>query len=167
MNSIEEQLWNYIDGFCTPEEEKTIAALIAGDERYSSKYAELLQLNQEFGAQELDEPSMAFSYKVMETIRTENSRQPLKAAINKRIIWGIAGFFIVTIAALVLLSLGSVNWTGAGAVSFDIKMPEQLNFNQVKNMFTAPVLKGFLFFDVVMGLFLLDAYLRRKPLVKN
>ena len=29
MNNIEEKLWSYIDGNCTPDEQKAISALIA------------------------------------------------------------------------------------------------------------------------------------------
>jgi hypothetical protein len=170
MNSMEEQLWNYIDGSCTPAEQQAITTLIAQDEAYRIKYNELLKLNQEFNTMELDEPSMAFTYNVMETIRTENAMKPLKAAINKRIIWGIAAFFIVTIAALVIFALSTVNWTvPAGNTGFDvnIKMPEQLDSNHVKSFFSGSVVKGFLFFDLVMGLFLFDAWLRRKRDVKQ
>lgn len=167
MNSIEEQLWNYIDGFCTPEERQTIALLIEADARYHSKYNELLELNTEFAAIDVDEPSMAFTYKVMETIRAEHSRQPLKAAINKRIIWGIAAFFMIAITAMLVISLVSVNWGAGSGSGLVIKMPQQFNFNTIKSFVTAPVLKGFLFFDVVMGLFLVDGYLRRKPQTKQ
>jgi hypothetical protein len=164
MNSIEEKLWSYIDGSCTAEEQKAIATLIAQDEVYMRKYQELLKLNEEFTSMELDEPSMAFTYNVMETIRTQHAQQPLKAAINKRIILGIAIFFIITIAALVMVALSSINWHTADT---GIKMPEQLNVNQVTSFFTGRVIKGFLFFDVVMGLFLLDTYLRRKSVLKH
>lgn len=164
MNSIEEKLWNYIDGSCTAEEKQAIAILIAKDEVYMRKYHELLKLNEEFTSMELDEPSMAFTYNVMETIRTQHAQQPLKAAINKRIILGIAIFFIVTIAALVMFALSSVNWHTADN---SIKVPEQLSVNHVTSFFTGPVIKGFLFFDVVIGLFLLDTYLRRKSVLKH
>ncbi|MEO7213184.1 hypothetical protein [Mucilaginibacter sp.] len=170
MNSIEEQLWNYIDGSCTPAEQQAISRLIAQDEAWHIKYNELLKLNQEFSTMEMDEPSMAFTYNVMETIRTENAMKPLKAAINKRIIWGIAAFFIITIAALVIFAFSTLNWSvpsGNGSLNIDIKMPEQLDSNHVKNFFSGGVLKGFLFFDLVMGLFLLDAYLRRKQGAKQ
>jgi hypothetical protein len=171
MNSIEEKLWNYIDGSCTAEEQQAIAVLIAQDEVYMRKYHELLKLNEGFTSIELDEPSMAFTYNVMETIRTEHAQQPLKAAINKRIILGIAVFFIVTIATLVIFALSSINWnwnwnTG-GTTGTSIKMPVQLNVNHVNSFLTGPVIKGFLFFDLVMGLFLLDTYLRRKAVLKQ
>jgi anti-sigma factor RsiW len=77
MSSIEEKLWNYIDGTCTPDEQEAIARLIAQDEIYRRKYNELLKLNAEFAAIELDEPPMAFTYNVMEAIRTENAQQQL------------------------------------------------------------------------------------------
>jgi len=168
MNSIEEKLWNYIDGSCTAEERQAIAVLITQDEVYRHKYNELLKLNEEFTCMELDEPSMAFTYNVMETIRTQHAQQPLKAAINKRIILGIAVFFIVTIATLVIFALSSINWNwSTGETGTGIKMPVQFNVNHINNFFTGPVIKGFLFFDVVMGLFILDTYLRRKNVLKQ
>jgi hypothetical protein len=164
MNSIEEKLWSYIDGSCTAEEQQAIAMLIAQDEAYMHKYHELLKLNEEFTSMELDEPSMAFTYNVLETIRTQYAQQPLKAAINKRIILGIAIFFIVTIASLVMFALSSVNWHTADT---SIRIPKQLDMTHVTSFFTGPVIRGFLFFDVVMGLFLLDTYLRRKSVLKH
>lgn len=165
MNSIEEKLWNYIDGTCTPAEQQAIALLIEQDEIYRKKYNELLHLNSEFAALELDEPSMAFSYNVMETIRTEHAKQPLKAAVDKRIILGIAAFFVLTLSALVIYMFSSVNWSAGSSV----QIPEQLNVQMphVNTFFTGSVVKAFLFFDVVMGLFLLDHYLRRKTAAKE
>lgn len=165
MNSIEEKLWNYIDGNCPPDEQKAIALLIQQDEVYRKKYNELLQLNSEFAAMELDEPSMAFSYNVMETIRTEHAKQPLKAAVDKRIILGIALFFVLTLSVLVIYMFSSVNWSAGSSV----QIPEQLNIQvpHVNSFFTGPVVKAFLFFDLVMGLFLLDHYLRRKTTTKE
>jgi hypothetical protein len=167
MNSIEEKLWNYIDGTCPPAEQEAIATLIEQDEVYRKKYNELLQLNMEFAAMEVEEPSMAFTYNVMETIRTEHAKQPLKATIDKRIILGISAFFVLTLAALLIYALSTVNWSAGSG----FKMPDQLNVTQLKvthisSYFTGPVVKGFLFFDVVMGLFLLDSYLRRKSITR-
>src|ERR1700733_12773064 len=103
MNNIDEKLWEYIDGKCTADEQKTISSLIAGDESFRLKNEELLALNNYFSAMELDEPPMAFTYNVIEAIRTEQAQQPLKAAINKRIIRGISIFFIATLAILLIL----------------------------------------------------------------
>jgi hypothetical protein len=164
MNNIEELLWNYIDGTCSADEQKTISALIKSDEEVRVKYQELLNLNREFSAIELDEPSMAFTYNIMEAIRTENAQVPLKATINNRIIWGIAAFFIVSIFVLLVFTMTRMNWSG-GNVSIDFstgfKMPD------ISKYLSGPVIKGFLFFDVVLGMFLLDSYLRKRNFLKQ
>ncbi|MEB0250137.1 MULTISPECIES: hypothetical protein [unclassified Mucilaginibacter] len=166
MNSIDEKLWNYIDGTLPATEQQGIALLIEQDEVYRAKYNQLQQLNSEFNAMGLDEPSMAFTYNVMETIRTENAMKPLKATVNKRVITGIAAFFILTIAAMLVYVLSTVNWSTGGS---EFKIPVKLDLKAVhwSNYFSGPVVKGFLFFDLVMGLFLLDNYLRRKTVAKG
>jgi hypothetical protein len=164
MNTVEEKLWNYIDGTCSEDEQKAIGILIAQDETYKSKYEELLALNQEFSKMELDEPSMAFTYNVMETIRAEHAQQPLKAGINKRIIRGIAGFFILSILAMLIYALSSTHISSA---NISAQMPVSIKLPDLKNYFNKQVLEGFVFFDVVLGLFLFDAYLRRKNVSKH
>ncbi|QXV66482.1 hypothetical protein INP83_05210 [Mucilaginibacter sp. 21P] len=166
MNSIEEKLWNYIDGSCPPQEQQAIEKLIATDEIYRRKYDELLQLNNEFMLAEVDEPPMAFTYNVMEAIRTEKAMQPLKARIDGRIIWGIAAFFIITVVAMLAYTLGTVNWSSGASVVKQVELPVQLNANKLNGIFTGPIGKGFLFFYMVMGLFFIDYYLRRRNMTK-
>ncbi|QJD94902.1 hypothetical protein HH214_02905 [Mucilaginibacter robiniae] len=160
MNNIEEKLWSYIDGTCTPEEQQAIIRLIEDDEVYRHQYQQLLAFNQELQAIELDEPSMAFTYNVMEAIRTEEAQKPLKAAINPHIIKAIAGFFIVSILALLGIALANMNWSAPGSsltVPVDLK-----SLLPVKSYTNGSALRIFLFFDVVLVLFLADGYLRRK-----
>ena len=164
MNTMEEKLWNYIDGTCSDEEKKAIDILIAQDEVYRRKYQELLALNQEFSKMELDEPPMAFTYNVMESIRAEHAQQPLKAAIDKRIIKGISGFFIVSILLLVIYVLSTMRLASANV---SVHLPDSLKLPDIKNYLNKPVLEGFLFFDVVLGLFLFDAYLRKRGVSKQ
>jgi anti-sigma factor RsiW len=166
MNTIEEKLWNYIDGTCTPAEQDAIARLIEQDEAYSKKYQELLQLNIEFAAMELDEPPMAFTYNVMESIRTENARQPLKATIDKRIIMGIAVFFVFTILALLVFTFANTH-SQLSAIDVKVSLPATIKLPNVTNIFTGPVFKWFIMFDVVLALFLSDSYLRRKKTTKQ
>jgi hypothetical protein len=166
MNTIEEKLWNYIDGTCSDEDRKAIDILIAQDEVYRLKYEELLALNQEFSKMELDEPPMAFTYNVMEAIRAEHAKQPLKAGINKRIIKVISGFFIVSIALMLILAISNVHF-GNSSVNISVHLPDSLRLPDIKNYLSKPVLEGFLFFDIVLGLFLFDAWLRRKSVSKQ
>src|ERR1041385_5493055 len=164
MNTIEEKLWNYIDGTCSDEERKAIKILIAQDEVYRRKYEELLALNQEFSKMEPDEPPMAFTFNVMEAIRAEHAQQPLKAGINKRVIKSISGFFIVSIALLLIYMLSTVHLT---PVNISGHVPDSLRLPDIKNYLSKPVLEGFLFFDTVLGLFLFDGWLRRKDVSKQ
>jgi hypothetical protein len=162
MNNIEEKLWNYIDGTCTADEQSTISKLIASDEAVRLKYNELLALNKEFATMELDEPSMAFTYNVIEAIRTEQALVPLKAAINKRIIMGIALFLVITLTGFLVFAFTKMDFASLGSVNIGVKMPANFKMPEVSTQFSKPLVEGFMFFDVVLGLFLFDAYLRRK-----
>jgi hypothetical protein len=159
MNEIEEKLWNYIDGTCTPNEQAAITQLIATNDVYQKKYAELLQLNADFTNIELDEPSMAFTYNVMETIRAETALKPLKSAINKWVIWGISAFFLVTICTLLIFVLASTNWQQSGHVSANLP---QFSMPSIQQYINSNVIRGFLMFDMVLALYVLDGYLRKK-----
>jgi hypothetical protein len=95
----------------------------------------------------------------METIRTENAMVPLKAAVNKRIIRGISIFFAVTLAALLILVFSSIKWSGMGLsadLTAHLKMPA-INSGETKT-----IVQAFVFFDVMLGLYLFDAWLRKK-----
>jgi len=163
MNNMEEKLWAYIDGNCSTEEQQAISELIHADVQIRAKYEQLLQLNAEFSGMELDEPPMAFTYNVMEAIRTENARVPLKAAINKKIIRGIGLFFILTLTAAIIFILANIKFSGGQTANLSqyIKMPA-IDAEKAKIL-----VQAFVFFDVVLGLYLFDAYLRRKKREKS
>jgi len=159
MNSIEEKLWNYIDGTYTAAERDEISRLIESDSAYREQYRELVLLNSEFEKMELDEPPMAFTYNVMEQIRTQEALVPLKSGINKNIIRGIGGFFVLTICLLLIIALRDVKWS-TGQSNF--QMPAQMSSSNIKGIFTGTWMNAFLLFDVILGLFLLDTFLRKK-----
>ena len=164
MNTIEERLWNYIDGACTEEERRAIDLLIANDEAYRNKFEELLSLDRQFAGIEPDEPSMAFTYKVMEGIRADYAQKPLKAAINQRIIRSIGGFFIVTILVMLIFMLSTFHFTSA---NISVHLPERLKLPDIKNFPAGTLLKVFFFFDLILALFLTDTWLRKKKLSKQ
>lgn len=162
MKSIEEKLWDYIDGTCTADEQKAISLLIETDNVYQNKYNELVQLNNEFANIELDEPSMPFAYNVMEAVRAEQAQKPLKATINSYIIKSIAAFFILTIAGLFFATFTGIDWSATNMdTANNLKLP---NLNSLLN---SKVLTIFLFFDTVLGLFLVDTYLRKRRFLKH
>lgn len=165
MNTIEEKLWNYIDGTCTPDDQEAISRLIASDEVYRNKYEELLALNLDFTHLELEEPSMAFTYNVMEAVRTEAASVPLKSAINKNVIRGLVGVFVFIITAVIVYGLFSINWS-AGSTAGVFKMP-QIKLPELSNALKSGMFKAFVFFDIVLILYFGDAYLRKLRTAKE
>ena len=161
MKSIEEKLWDYIDGTCTSDEQKAISLLIATDKIYKDKYDDLLRLNNEFVNMELDEPSMPFAYNVMEAIRAEQAEKPLKTTINSYIIKGIAAFFILTITGLFFATFSTIDWSASTETA------NSLQFPNIDSLLNGKVLTIFLFFDTVIGLLFLDTYLRKRRFLKH
>ncbi|HVV53908.1 MAG TPA: zf-HC2 domain-containing protein [Mucilaginibacter sp.] len=159
MKNMEEKIWEYIDGTCSEEERRAIDALIAQDASFRRKYEELLSLHREFSAIESDEPPMAFTYNVMEAIRSEYAQHPLKAQINKRIIRVITWFFILSIVFFLVLFLSNLHLT---PVKLSVHLPVSLKVPDMSKYLSWPLIEGFIFLDVVLALFLFDGYLRRK-----
>ena len=164
MNHIEERIWDYIDGLCSDEEQQAISHLITHDPVYRSKYQELMMLQKDFELLELDEPSMAFTNKVMEKVTLQSKPLSAKAIIDKRVIYGIAAVFIALLTVCLFIAIKDVNWSAS------FNMPAQVNFNlaqlsqQLKLSETAKtlILYSFFMFDTIAALMLLDKFLRRK-----
>lgn len=166
MNTIEERLWSYIDGTCSGEERKAIDLLIANDEAYRAKFEELLSFDQELTKMESEEPSMGFTYKVMEGIRAEHAQQPLRAGINPRIIKSIAWFFIITIVSMTIYMFATVRVGHATLppnLTHSLRLPQSIHLSVLSQYISgSTLLKVFFFIDVVLALFLADGYFRRK-----
>lgn len=154
--NMEEKLWDYIDGFCTEEEQKAIRLLIETDENYQHKYLELKALQENLALLEIEEPAMNFTFNVMESVKQEKILKPLKTTVDQRIIFGIAAFFVGCIVLLLGYVFLNINWHA----STQIKMPE-IKLPAVSSYFSTVMLKGFLFFDLILGLFFADHYFRK------
>ncbi|MFC1222543.1 anti-sigma factor family protein [Pedobacter sp. BG31] len=156
MNTIEQQLWDYIDGNLNGSSKKAIEEKIESNAGIKAQYEELLKLNSAFNALDLDEPSMSFTRNVMESIALAPAPVAMKTKVDKKIIYGIGGFFVLSLLSL----LGYVIYNST------LSMPKfglntHLNF-RVDQYITPTVLYSFLFFDLVVGLVFLDQFLRKK-----
>ncbi len=165
QEQMDVQLWNYIDGRAKQEEVSFVESMIVSDILWRNKYKELLEVNQLLKTDmELEQPSMRFSKNVMEQIV---GLQPAKATvkyINKNIIRSIAAFFILTITGFLVYTFTTVDWVSASGTSplpFDLNKlnPGQLN---VSKLMSSTWINIILMVNVVLGLMLLDNYLRRK-----
>jgi hypothetical protein len=157
--TIEERLWDYIDGTCNAEEKTFIEQLIATNAAWKAKYKELLEVNQLMGDIDLEEPSMRFTQNVMEEIGKLQIAPAAQSYINKRVIWGIGIFFLLSILGFLIYGFGQIDWSSASGnskLSIDFsKIDFSVFFN---NTYT----NAFLMLNVVLGLVMLDMYLGRK-----
>jgi hypothetical protein len=156
----EDRLWNYIDGLSSAAEKLTVENLIASDPEWQMKYEELLMANRLINSSELDAPSLRFSKSVMEKIAGYQVARATKTYINKKIIWGIGGFFVVIIAAILVYAMGEIHWTNNG--SSDILSRYNIDKLDWSKFFSNTYVSIFMMINVVLGLVLLDMYLRRR-----
>ncbi|MCZ2459309.1 MAG: hypothetical protein LC128_06750 [Chitinophagales bacterium] len=156
--SIEERLWDYIDGLSSAEERSVIDKLVQSDAEWKAKYHELMETHQLLQSSELEVPSLRFTKNVMEEISRYHIAPATKTYINKRIIWGIAIFFIALIVGFLIYGFGQTDWntTGNSGLPFDLT---KVNFNK---FFSNTYVNIFMMINIVLGLFLLDNYLSSK-----
>ena len=157
MKTIDEEIWDYIDGSCDAAESERIAAKIATDERYASSYQELMKLNTLMAADDLEEPSMSFSRNVMEAVALEIAPKKLTTKVNNKIIYSIAAFFILSIAAIFVYALA--NSTPGGT---EFTMPVVSFKMDLSQMLSPLYMKIFLMFDLALLLLYMDRLIRRK-----
>jgi len=163
---MEDRLWDYIDGHCSPTEKSAIDQLLAANRQWQEKYKELLNVHQLLDASELEAPSLRFTKNVMEEIARYNVAPATRNYINKNIIRGIAAFFLTMIVGFLVYVLAQFKWTGTSAKGTSI-LPNNPDLGLDR---LAPAVKAFngtyfsifMFISVIMGLMLLDIYLQRK-----
>lgn len=158
FENIEDRLWNYIDGTTPADERSVIERLLKENAEWRAKYQELLELNKLLESSELEEPSMRFTKNVMEQIGKLHIAPATKTYINKKIIWGIAIFFITIIVGFLSYGFGQMDWTSKGNVS----NPIDLSKVDYSKFFNNTYMNIFMMINIVLGLFLLDRYLANK-----
>ena len=156
--NMEARLWAYLDG--GSEESSTIEALLEENSAWREKYGELLELHTLMKETELEQPSMRFTKNVMDEIARFQIAPATKAYINKKIIWGIGGFFVAMLAGFLVYGVSQINWAEAGSTKSPIGV--DLGAVDYSRMFNNTLVNGFMMLNVVLGLFLLDRYLNMK-----
>lgn len=156
--SPEERLWEYIDGFSSPEEKSVIEQLLESNAEWKAKYHELLEVQQLLHSSELEAPSMRFTKNVMEEIAKLHIAPATRNYINKKIVWGIGAFFITLIVGFIVYGFGQIDWNVQG----DTKLPVDLGKVDYSKIFSNNFVNAFMMVNVILGLFLLDRYLANK-----
>ena len=159
--NIEQRLWAYIDGISSNEERTSIEKMLQSNLEWKNKYHELMDIHQLVNTTELDHPSMRFTKNVMEEIAKLHIAPATKNYINKKIIWGIAGFFFTLIAVFLIYGFSQVEWTSAtdSKYSIDLSRLSQVDYSKI---FNNNFVNGFMMLNVLLGLVLLDRILANK-----
>jgi hypothetical protein len=155
---IENRLWSFIDGLSSSEERSAIEKLLESNYEWKNKYQELLEVHQLMRSAELEHPSMRFAKNVMEEIAKYHIAPATKNYINKKIIWGIALFFITLIVAFLVYSFGQIDWNAQG----DTKLPFDISQIDYSKIFNNEFVNAFMMVNVLLGLILLDRLLSNK-----
>jgi hypothetical protein len=156
--SMEERLWDYIDGTTPVNEKSVIEKLLQNDAAWRSKYNDLLELQQLVNSTDLDSPSMRFTRNVMEEIARLHIAPATKTYINKKIIWGIGFFFITLLIGFLVYGFGQMDWSSSESSTIS----ENLNKVDLSKFFKNTWVNVFMMINVVLGLVLLDNYLSNK-----
>lgn len=161
--TMEDQLWDFIDGLSSPAERTAIEALIAANQEWLWKYRELLDVHHLMTASDLDTPPMRFTKNVMEEIARYQVAPATKSYINKNIIRSIGGFFLTLITGMLIYFIGQFKWSDHSSSSrivpsYDLGL-DKLDYGKV---FSSVPVTLFMLVSVVLGLVLLDLYLQRK-----
>jgi hypothetical protein len=163
--NIEERLWDYIDGLSSTNEKSAIEKLIESNLEWKHTYHELLEAHQLMQSTELDEPSMRFTKNVMEEIAKYQVAPATRTYINKKVIWGIGGFFIIMIVGFLIYSFSQLSFGNSGAGTTPKIISEYNNtVNKIdwSKIFNNTYTNIFMMVNVVLGLMMLDIYLTRK-----
>lgn len=153
---IEARIWDYIDGNLSTEEKSFVDNLVKTNQEWREKYAELLQVhNLMQESLDLEEPSMGFTRNVMEEISRLQITPASKRYLNQKIIWGIGGFFILTLIGFLVYAFSQATWSNdsQSVLPFNV---ESMNYDK---LFNSTYTNVFLMINTVLGLVLLDAYL--------
>lgn len=164
QSTIEERLWDYIDGLSSAQEKQFIDEMLASNREWKEKYSELVEVHQlMLNHIQLDEPSMRFTQNVMEEIAKYQIAPATRNYLNKKIIWGIGGFFLVMLVGLFAYGFGQIQWGSSGSSNLPVDF-DKVDYSKLyNNSFT----NIFIMINVVLGLMLLDMYLNKKKKETN
>lgn len=156
---MEARLWDYIDGISDAAEKSAIEKLMEENAEWRLKYKELLDIHQLIDLSELEEPSLRFSKNVMDEIARTQIAPATKTYINKKVIWGIAAFFLTVIIGSLIYAVAQVDWSAGSD-----RNVTGIDFSQVdySKMFSNTYTNIFIMLNIIFGLFLLDRYLANK-----
>jgi hypothetical protein len=161
QTNMEERLWDYMDGVNSATEKMEIEKLIQTNLEWKNKYQELLEANQWMSTTPLEEPSMRFTKNVMDQIAKYQVAPATRNYINKKIIWGIGGFFLSMMFGFLVYSFSLLHFSGTSNPQLETAYNQTINKIDWAKYFSNTYVSVFMMVNIVLGLMFLDLYLNR------
>jgi hypothetical protein len=160
QEAIEMQIWDFIDGRCSPAERAFVQAQIESLPSWKAAYAEITAF-QQLLAEDLqaDAPSMRFTKNVMEQIATTPIAAPAGAFLSSPIIKGLAAFFVLSLVVFVVGVLFLVNWEATSTRT--ISLP-QITTYKISDLFNNDTIWYGVGINIVLAIVLAEMVLRKK-----
>jgi hypothetical protein len=160
--NMENRLWDYIDGLSAPAEHTAIEKLIGTDPHWTKKYQELLNIHQLMQQTGLEDPSMRFTKNVMEEIARYQVAPATRSYLNKKIIGGIGGFFIIVISGFLVYFFSQLHLFSGESPKILNDYGTAVNKVEWSRVLNSTSTNLFMCINIVLGLVMLDMYLMRK-----
>ncbi len=112
-----ELLWKYIDGACSPEENRQVEEWLAEDPSHKAEWAMAVKLHQSLQEQELEQPSMRFARNVMDRLPQLYGKldiRPLIPAFWRKVFVGVMSLIAIAYFGLVATT---IDWSQPGSIS--------------------------------------------------
>jgi hypothetical protein len=161
MNT-EEKMWEYFDGTLAEEEKTRLEQLVASDAEALKMFESVRLVHASLQEMEADEPSLSFTRNVMEAVAKLPLPTPLKTKIDKRIIGGIAGFFILTLLALLIPAMSSLFHS-----DFTLQIPVSVPSVNWSQYFNSTYIFVFMCLNMLLAFVYLDRFLHKRFLEKH
>jgi hypothetical protein len=159
---MEQFIWEYIDGQCGPDQKAIVLRHLAENPAWQDKYNELKAIHELLRKEELEMPSLRFTKNVMEEIAQYQVAPATRNYINKNVIRGITGFFLIMISGLFIYFVGQIHWdthsTGKLIAIYSMDA-NKLNWSKILNNAYVNIFVGI---NVILGLILVDKFMQGK-----
>lgn len=160
--NIEDRIQDYLDGLCDEKEAAEVERNITADPVWENSFAEISQTHRLLQSHfEPLEPSMRFSKNVMEQISGTKIARPTRQYLHPLFIWLIGGTLATMLLFIFGYSVSLADFNTNPATPFkipEVKLPS-VNWGSYVNQGSTLI---FLLLNTILGLALLDKWLRRK-----
>lgn len=159
---IESKIWEYIDNTCSLDERKQIQQNIESENEWKEIFENISKIHNELQKLTPEEPSLRFTQNVMDEVIQLKPYSIYSFYMNKYFLRGISLFFIIAISTLLIYSLTLVQWKLDSSSTSKFTIPNIDWGNYFTFNINTSFIKLFFAVDIILGLFFLDNWLRKK-----